>query len=74
MTPYCKTTLSKVFSFSAAYAAFIFPILGVDENNHLVSIDKILTSDSSRYWPADQYQKGMSPPSYDKQFIHDYLV
>jgi phosphoribosylaminoimidazole-succinocarboxamide synthase len=46
---------------------------GVDENNQLVLIDEILTPDSSRYWPADQYQKGMSPPSYDKQFIRDYL-
>ncbi len=46
---------------------------GVDENNRLVLIDEILTPDSSRYWPADQYQKGISPPSYDKQFIRDYL-
>jgi phosphoribosylaminoimidazole-succinocarboxamide synthase len=46
---------------------------GVDENNQLVLIDEILTPDSSRYWPADQYQKGISPPSYDKQFIRDYL-
>lgn len=46
---------------------------GVDENNQLVLIDEILTPDSSRYWPADQYQKGMSPPSYDKQFIRDHL-
>ena len=46
---------------------------GVDENNKLVLIDEILTPDSSRYWPADQYQKGISPPSYDKQFIRDYL-
>lgn len=46
---------------------------GVDENNQLVLIDEILTPDSSRYWPADQYQQGISPPSYDKQFIRDYL-
>ena len=46
---------------------------GVDENNQLVLIDEILTPDSSRYWPADQYKKGISPPSYDKQFIRDYL-
>lgn len=46
---------------------------GVDDNNQLVLIDEILTPDSSRYWPADQYQKGMSPPSYDKQFIRDHL-
>jgi len=46
---------------------------GVDENNQLVLIDEILTPDSSRYWPADSYRPGISPPSYDKQFIRDYL-
>ena len=46
---------------------------GVDENRQLVLIDEILTPDSSRYWPVDQYQPGTSPPSYDKQIIRDYL-
>ena len=46
---------------------------GVDADNQLVLIDEILTPDSSRYWPADQYRPGISPPSYDKQFIRDYL-
>lgn len=46
---------------------------GVDENNELVLIDEILTPDSSRYWPADEYQVGISPPSFDKQFVRDYL-
>jgi len=46
---------------------------GVDADNQLVLIDEILSPDSSRYWPADSYQPGMSPPSYDKQFIRDYL-
>lgn len=46
---------------------------GVDANDDLVLIDEILTPDSSRYWPADQYQAGISPPSYDKQFVRDYL-
>ena len=41
--------------------------------NEIVLIDEILTADSSRFWPADQYQAGMSPPSYDKQFVRDYL-
>ena len=36
-------------------------------------IDEILTADSSRFWPAEQYQVGISPPSYDKQFVRDYL-
>ncbi len=46
---------------------------GVDESGELVLIDEILTPDSSRYWPADEYRVGISPPSYDKQFVRDYL-
>ncbi len=46
---------------------------GVDENNQLVLIDEVLTPDSSRFWPADQYKPGSSPVSFDKQFVRDYL-
>lgn len=46
---------------------------GLDEKGTLVLIDEILSPDSSRFWPADQYQAGISPPSFDKQFIRDYL-
>ena len=46
---------------------------GLDANDELVLIDEVLTPDSSRFWPADQYQIGMSPPSFDKQFVRDYL-
>jgi phosphoribosylaminoimidazole-succinocarboxamide synthase len=46
---------------------------GLNERNEVVLIDEILTADSSRFWPADKYQVGMSPPSYDKQFVRDYL-
>jgi phosphoribosylaminoimidazole-succinocarboxamide synthase len=46
---------------------------GVDANDELVLIDEILTPDSSRYWPADEYRVGISPPSFDKQFLRDYL-
>ena len=46
---------------------------GLDPQNQLVLIDEVLTADSSRFWPADSYQVGMSPPSYDKQFVRDYL-
>ena len=46
---------------------------GLDDKNDVVLIDEILTADSSRFWPADQYQVGISPPSYDKQFVRDYL-
>ena len=46
---------------------------GLDDNDQLVLIDEVLTSDSSRFWPADEYQVGISPPSFDKQFVRDYL-
>jgi phosphoribosylaminoimidazole-succinocarboxamide synthase len=42
-------------------------------NNQLLLIDECLTPDSSRFWPADQYLIGQSPPSFDKQFVRDYL-
>ena len=46
---------------------------GVDENGSLVLIDEILTPDSSRFWPADRYAPGANPPSFDKQYVRDYL-
>jgi len=46
---------------------------GLDDRNNLVLIDEVLTADSSRFWPADSYRVGMSPPSYDKQYVRDYL-
>ncbi|CAM8457469.1 phosphoribosylaminoimidazolesuccinocarboxamide synthase [Candidatus Methylopumilus universalis] len=46
---------------------------GLDDENHLVLIDEILTPDSSRFWPLDQYHEGASQPSFDKQFIRDWL-
>jgi phosphoribosylaminoimidazole-succinocarboxamide synthase len=46
---------------------------GLDEHDQLVLMDEALTPDSSRFWPADQYQPGVNPPSFDKQFVRDYL-
>jgi phosphoribosylaminoimidazole-succinocarboxamide synthase len=46
---------------------------GLDNTGALYLIDEVLTPDSSRFWPADQYRVGTSPPSYDKQFVRDYL-
>ena len=46
---------------------------GTDVKGNLVLIDEVLTADSSRFWPADSYQVGASPPSYDKQYVRDYL-
>src|SRR3954470_5333298 len=46
---------------------------GLNEKNQVILIDEVLTADSSRFWPADSYKVGMSPPSYDKQYVRDYL-
>lgn len=70
----------KLYTEAAAYAKERGIIIadtkfefGVDENNVLYLIDELLTPDSSRFWPADQYQKGVNPPSFDKQYVRDYL-
>lgn len=47
---------------------------GTDATGRLVLIDEVLTPDSSRYWPADEYRTDCSPPSYDKQFVRDHLL
>jgi phosphoribosylaminoimidazole-succinocarboxamide synthase len=69
-----------IYRYAAAFAAergiliadtkFEF---GLDEHDRLVVMDEMLTPDSSRFWPADEYRVGISPPSYDKQFVRDYL-
>ncbi len=46
---------------------------GVDDDGELYLIDELLTPDSSRFWPVDEWRLGISPPSFDKQFVRDYL-
>ena len=46
---------------------------GLDENGNVVLADEVLTPDSSRFWPADGYKPGVSQPSYDKQYVRDWL-
>jgi phosphoribosylaminoimidazole-succinocarboxamide synthase len=46
---------------------------GLDKDGTLVLMDEVLTPDSSRYWPAESYKEGANPPSYDKQFLRDWL-
>jgi phosphoribosylaminoimidazole-succinocarboxamide synthase len=47
---------------------------GTDQEGRLILIDELLTPDSSRFWPKDRYESGKSQPSYDKQFVRDYLL
>ena len=46
---------------------------GLDQNGELMLVDEVLTPDSSRFWPADSYEPGRSQPSFDKQFVRDFL-
>jgi phosphoribosylaminoimidazole-succinocarboxamide synthase len=46
---------------------------GLAPDGELILMDEVLTPDSSRFWPADQYRTGISPPSFDKQIVRDYL-
>jgi len=69
------TGLESLNSTSANSLAFVVAQFefGTDTDGRLYVMDEMLTPDSSRYWPADEYQVGTSPPSYDKQFVRDYL-
>ena len=69
-----------IYTFASAYAAQRGIIIadtkfefGTGADGTLYVMDEMLTPDSSRFWPADQYEVGISPPSYDKQFARDYL-
>ncbi len=75
-----KDASIKIYEFAAAYALERGIIIadtkfefGLDSDGKLYLMDEILTPDSSRFWPKDSWQPGTSPPSFDKQFIRDYL-
>jgi phosphoribosylaminoimidazole-succinocarboxamide synthase len=75
-----RDTAIALYEFAAAHAAGRGIIIadtkfefGVDESGTLTLIDEALTPDSSRFWPAETYSPGSSPPSFDKQFVRDYL-
>lgn len=70
----------KIYEFAAAYSLERGIIIadtkfefGLDSDGKLYLMDEVLTPDSSRFWPKDSWQPGTSPPSFDKQFIRDYL-
>jgi phosphoribosylaminoimidazole-succinocarboxamide synthase len=69
-----------IYKWAAVYAAERGIIIadtkfefGTDADGTLYVMDEMLTPDSSRFWPAEEYRVGISPPSYDKQFVRDYL-
>ena len=75
-----RDTAIAIYNFAAEHALSGGIIIadtkfefGVDEAGQLTLIDEVLTPDSSRFWPADTYRVGTSPPSFDKQFVRDYL-
>jgi phosphoribosylaminoimidazole-succinocarboxamide synthase len=70
----------RIYRHAAAYAATRGILIadtkfefGLDDAGTLHVMDEMLTPDSSRFWPADSYAVGSSPPSYDKQYVRDYL-
>jgi len=70
----------KIYEFAARHALERGIIIadtkfefGLDKDGDLLLMDEVLTPDSSRFWPLDSWQPGSSPPSYDKQFVRDYL-
>ena len=75
-----RDTAITLYRFAAAHALSRGIIIadtkfefGVGPEGTLTLIDEVLTPDSSRFWPADSYRPGHSPPSFDKQFVRDYL-
>ena len=75
-----RDTAIALYEFAAAHALARGIIIadtkfefGVDESGRLTLIDEALTPDSSRFWPVDTYAPGTSPPSFDKQYVRDYL-
>jgi phosphoribosylaminoimidazole-succinocarboxamide synthase len=75
-----RDTAIALYEFAAAHALSRGIIIadtkfefGIDDSGALTLIDEALTPDSSRFWPADTYRAGVSPPSFDKQFVRDYL-
>lgn len=75
-----RATALALYAFAAEHALARGIIIadtkfefGLDEAGHLTLIDEALTPDSSRFWPVDTYRPGASPPSFDKQFVRDYL-
>lgn len=76
-----QKTAIAIYEMAAAYALERGIIIadtkfefGLDANDNLVLIDEVLTPDSSRFWPQASYRVGISPPSFDKQFVRDYLL
>lgn len=75
-----RDTAIALYSAAVEYAATRGIIIadtkfefGLDENGTLTLMDEVLTPDSSRFWPADSYAEGSNPPSFDKQFVRDWL-
>ena len=77
---YLRTTSLAIYRKASEYAATRGIIIadtkfefGLDENGEILLIDEVLTPDSSRFWPADSYEPGHAQPSFDKQFVREYL-
>ncbi len=75
-----RSAALEIYRFAAAHAAARNILIadtkmefGMDKAGRLVLIDELLTPDSSRFWPMESYEPGLNPPSFDKQYVRDYL-
>jgi phosphoribosylaminoimidazole-succinocarboxamide synthase len=74
-----RDVATRLYEFGAEYAATRGVILADtkfefgERDGELLLIDECMTPDSSRYWPADEYKVGTAPPSFDKQYVRDYM-
>ena len=80
MAAQMRETAIRLYREAAAYAVTRGIVIadtkfefGLDERGALTLMDEVLTPDSSRFWPMESYQEGISPPSYDKQYLRDWL-
>src|ERR1700730_7305539 len=80
ITAQLRDTSTRLYSEAREYARSCGIIIadtkfefGLDNNGQLILVDEVLTPDSSRFWPASSYEPGRSQPSFDKQFVRDYL-
>jgi phosphoribosylaminoimidazole-succinocarboxamide synthase len=80
LLPRLRDLTMQLYAFGAAHAERCGIILadtkfefGLTEQDEILLIDEVMTPDSSRYWPRDQYSPGRAQPSFDKQFVRDYL-
>ena len=73
LTVACRAEVNVLLEIEEDRSGSVTFEFGLDDEGRLYLIDEVLTPDSSRFWPVEEYEVGISPPSFDKQFVRDYL-